>query len=392
MDIEYVSHKYPGESYLNQEATFWKLEPVYRCFWDIFDYYGIKPMTLVTGQGYHFVFDVNSYDKHYNDDSKQVTDAANELVEAGHLEPTLEGKYEHIPRDQKRKRIVEADMGRAFDAAGKLLEYVVHKAIEMLPSYGLRIPVGIGDLIPGNEKRELINLDLSAFAAPLFTRPVRTAFSIHDKHREKGLPIPVQIAIPRYTPCNGNELSLDEVFFNRRHFRNATNYAAAITTNIPDCSKGALLLLEEYLHSDLCKFHLDFDKTEQDRPEEWYKTYDRFNLSEVPPCVARAVANPNPALLQPTQVQTLVRTLTGKRWWHPKHVAGLIRSKYERDHHWSINWKKQDANRHANVWIRFYGGLLAMGLDKRIDQNCVSHQEKGLCFARFCGYNLRDYQ
>jgi len=349
LDVEYVSHKFPGEAYLNQEATFWKLEPMYRCIWDTLGEFGIKPLTLVTGQGYHFVFDVNSYDRsHYLRDRK-VSPVARKLAEIGYLEETLGGKYESLPGNTKRRRIVEPELGKAFDAVGKLLEFIIHKVVTRLPKYNVSLPVGIGDLTPGNASQEIINLDLSSYADPLFTRVMRTAFSIHDKHKDKGIDIPTQITIPRYTPCNGNELWLDEVFRNRRHFHNSANYAAAITMNIPDCTEGVFRLIDDYSKSDLHKFHQEFDHTKQDHPNDWNRTYDHFDLGQLPPCVAQAVASPNPAMLQPDQIQALVRVLTGKRWWHPSHVAGLIRSKYERNHGWEFNWGKYDANRHAKV-------------------------------------------
>ena len=56
------------------------------------------------------------------------------------------------------------------------------------------------------------------------------------------------------------------------------------------------------------------------------------------------------------------------------------------------NWNKYDANRHARTFVRFYSGLLATGLDQRIDQNCSSHQDKGLCVQPNCGYSLGNYR
>lgn len=393
LDVEYVSHKFPLETYLNPWRVFNILEPVYHCLQDIFGDYGIKPMTLATAQGYHFVFDVSSFNTSPESArQREVTDITRQMVEMGFLEETLRGKYSQASPHSKRRRVVEPELGRAFDAVGKLLEFVAHKAIQRLPSYGLKIPVGIGDVVPGNHMQELINLDLSTYADPLYTRVMRTAFSIHDKHKSKGLKAPVHITIPRYTPRNGNELSLAEIFQNRRHFQNSANYARAITMNIPECSAGVEKLHQDYRQSPLADFHKDFDQTSQDSPADWPKTYDRMNLRDVPPCVASAIADPNPALLQPKQIQTLVRVLTAKKRWHPSHVAGLIRSKYERDHQWTFNWGKYDANRHARTWVRFYAGLLAAGLDDRMDQNCISHQEKDMCTGPFCGYNLADYK
>ncbi|MBW2964007.1 hypothetical protein KY363_00975 [Candidatus Woesearchaeota archaeon] len=398
-DVEYLSHRFPGECYANQEAVFSKLEPVYRCIMDTFGEYGIKPITVATGQGYHFVFKVNSYDRHFSLPDRKVTETASRLVDLGFLEETLQGKYMHLPFHTKRRRVVEPDLGRAFDTVGKLLEFVANRVVQRAPGYGCRLPLGIGDLVPGNDKQEIINLDLSTYIEPLFTRGLRMLFSIHDKHKDpkkesdpriRGLP--VSVAIPRYTPCNGNELGLGELFHNRHHFRNSANYAAAITAEIPDCSGGVDRLLDAYYASDLFRFHFDFDRTDQESPSDWGRTYDRFDISQLPPCIAMSLAEPNPFLLRPQHVQSLVRVLTGKGWWHPSHVAGLIRSKYERDHKWDFNWGKYDANRHARGWVRFYAGQIATGIDQRSDQNCISQQEKGLCVKPFCGYDLGSYR
>jgi hypothetical protein len=401
LDLEYVSKRYPGEPYINQEATFHKLEPVYQCIWDIFREFGITPLTLVTGQGYHFVFQVPSFDNEtvVNDSGRNgertTTAEAGQIVELGSLEDTLQGKYEHPVPGKKRDRILEAKLGKAFDGTSKLLEYVVHKTMRKIGKYHSQLPLSIGDVIPGNEMQETINLDLSTYVAPLYIRVMRTAFSTHSKHHDPhkdigARDIPIQMAIPRHTPCNGNTLSLQEIFQNRRHLRDCANYAASITLNIP--TQPVQKLIEEYRQSDLFRFHQDFDATLPEDYTNWPQSYDRFDLSSVPPCVAEVLAHPSPKLLQPTQIQTLVRVLYHHDWWHPKHIAGLIRSKYERDYQWEYNWRSHDAQRHANTWVRFFSGLLAVGLDERTDQNCISHQQKGKCVQPFCGQNIGNFR
>ena len=119
LDVEYTSEKYPGEAYANPRRTFELLEPVYQCIYDFFREFEIEPMTIATGQGYHFVFSVDSY---CNRDGKhQVTEIANRIAQQGYVESTLAGKYTHIPPGQKRTRRVEIELGKAFDTCGKLL-------------------------------------------------------------------------------------------------------------------------------------------------------------------------------------------------------------------------------------------------------------------------------
>jgi hypothetical protein len=393
MDVEYFSKKFPGAAYAHQEAVYERLEPFHRAMMSTLRKFGINPLVVATGQGYHYSFRVA------ND-----SPVASELERLGQVDSSVLWKYLHP--SEKRKRVVPLADGRRYDTIGKLLEFITHEAIRAREHFGCDMPVTIGDIVVGNQYQETINVDLSAFANPVFMRDVRLPFSTHHKHkvqikkvgREISEKIPVQIAIPRYTPCNNHELPLHELFRNRRHFENSANYAGAITTDIPESSRGVARLIEAYLASRLYRFHREFEQTEMDDPRDWYRTYDRFNLRSVPPCVANIVETPNPFMLQPTQIQTLVRVLTSKGWWHPKHVAGLIRSKYEREHGWEVNWDKYDANMWACVWTRFYYGLIVNGLDRKIDLNCVSHQEKGLAFGNIpycvqpnCGYNLQNY-
>ena len=375
-DVEYVCNRDPKRIYTHSKEIFWQMEPVYCTIKEVFNQYGIKPMTIATGQGYHFVFQVPWF-----------CPETRELVNIGYLEDTVKGKYQHLTH--KRDIVVSDDEGRAFDGTGKVLEFIAQDVISRLN--GFNIPVGIGDLVPGNEKREMINLDLSSYPDPLHLRVMRTAFSTHDKHRKKGLILPVMVATPRYTPCNEHEIGIDEIFHNRIHFEHSAEYANAITCSMPWFGNEFGNLMRAYKSSDLFRFHQDFDATGQEHHSKWPETYDRFDTRQLPDCIKFVLENPNPNLLQPAQIQALVRVLTGKGWWHPSHVAGLIRSKYERGN-WEYEWRKYDANRHARVWTRIYSGMIATGLDQRTDQNCLSRNEQGLCTSRNCKKKLEFYK
>jgi hypothetical protein len=393
LDVEYFSRRHPGLAYSDPAEVYGSLEPLYHCLMSVFFRFGFNPIVLATGQGYHFVFRV-----------RNTSPVAQALVELGHVEESTLERYRNP--GEARDREVSLDEGKRYDAMGKLIEYLVHFALSEAPRFGCQLPIMIGDIAVGNVDQEAVNLDLSCYANPLFMRDIRLAFSTHQKHKMYPKKVgewifrnvPIQISVPRYTPCNGNELSLEELFLNRRHFHNSANYAGAITTEIPENSDGVWNLIQAYLKSSLYAFHRDFDETDQDSPDHWRFTYDRFDDSNLPPCVAQILRDPNPNLLQPTQLQTLIRTLCSRGWWHPKHVAGLIRSKYERDHAWEIDWRKYDPAMWANVWTRFYAGLLADGTDGKIDFNCISHQEKGIAWAGIpycldpdCNFNLTDF-
>ncbi|MDD5091899.1 MAG: hypothetical protein PHQ23_13410 [Candidatus Wallbacteria bacterium] len=395
IDVEYFSKRYPQIPYLDQDYTFCRLEPFYRLIRNGLESFGIHPFVLTTGQGYHFVFQV-----------KIGSPAYIELSAIGHMEDTLKGKYEHLAPDTRRARPVTEEEGKAYDGAGRLLEYLYHLLIEEIRKTGSEIPFLIGDIASGNENMEAVSFDLSGYANPIFMRDIRVAFSTHQKHKAKSYKagceaagmIPIQLSVPRVIPgCL--DIELGEVLHNRRNYAHTANMASGVHCNIPDAGKGVLKLIASYKKSQLYNFHQDFDRTEQEHFTRWHQTYDRFDLGRLPPCVSHALANPNPHLLQPTQLQTLVRVLAGRNWWHPKHIAGLIRSKYERNHGWEVDFHKYDANTWACTWTRIYAGMLADGADDRCDFNCLSHQQKGIawadkayCVKPDCGYSLGDYR
>jgi hypothetical protein len=65
--------------------------------------------------------------------------------------------------------------------------------------------------------------------------------------------------------------------------------------------------------------------------------------------------------------------------WHPRHIAGLIRSKYERDFGWGKYWYIYNAGCRADFYVRIFSGLFSTGRDDAVDFNCVSTREKGIC-------------
>jgi hypothetical protein len=75
-----------------------------------------------------------------------------------------------------------------------------------------------------------------------------------------------------------------------------------------------------------------------------------------------ALENPNDALLRPDFVRQVVAGLL-ERGWHPRHIAGLIRSKYERDYRWLNLWYVYDAGTRADFHTRVLAGMIRLGRD-----------------------------
>lgn len=386
LDVEYFNLDFPGEIYLKQYETYKRLEPVYRAIMEHFGSFGIKPIVLMTGQGYHFSFRVSC-----------DTDTDKMLEEAGFVNDSLQGKYRST--HGRRKRKVSIKHGRSFDGMGRVMEFFVaeffKKYSKITPLPFVTTDVAIGKTKTGT--RDAVSFDLSMYGDPIYMRDIRCPFSTYQKHKLKAYKIgegisngtPIMICIPRATAKN--EISLEECMRLRTHYRNSASYAAGITTELPDMTGPAARLIEEYKKSNIYKIHQDFTNTEPHYWKEWPSTYDRLDTSLLPPCIAHCINVPNDNLLKPTNLQNLSRALI-KKGWSPRHIAGLVRSKFERDYGWGAGWSKYDATTRANFYIRMFSTLLLSGVDREDDFNCVSQQEKGFCWKPWCGHNLASFR
>lgn len=393
LDIEYFHKEFAGDIYLNPKGNFSKLEPIYNLVKGIYGEYDIDYITIMTGQGYHFVSLIPFEDEVH----KRIESLAK-------VEESLLGKYDTLARRRKRKVPLHAAKG--YTGMGRLMEFIAHSIIlraGFQKDYNPKIPISISDI--ASKGKEGISLDLTMYGDTMFMRDLRLPFSSHQKHRvdthktgeEIARKIPVQLAIPRRARSHNGEIietSLDKLLGIRRSFHHSAELAKQTRTYIPDASEGFNNLLKSYASSRLFKFHREFDASEHEHFTNWHKTYHQFPLPSdlVPECVRFPLQNPNPELLKPTNLQTVCRFLYSIGW-HPKHIAGLIRSRYETNFNnadWGEEWKKYDACARANFWARAYCGLIFTGVDKLVDFNCVSQQEKGYCPRQMCGVNLEE--
>jgi len=379
LDVEYYNLDYPGEIYYDPAGCFTKLEPLYGAIQSKFDEWRIPHLTLMTGQGYHFAWKVPA-------DSP----ADRQLERIGHISDSLADIYSTITTHRHRR--VSFQHGQAFDGLGRVMEFMCHEIIRAA-SEASRIPLVFSDVVVGGGRgrfAEAISLDLSAFGDPITMRDIRCPFSTHQKHkvqiykvgRRIAREIPIQLTLPRR-----GDVPLKDLLNSRRRYAAAAELASTGNCLLPPAAESFGELIQKYAASPLAAFHKEYDSADHDPPDDWPSTYDAFDLSSVPPCIAAPLLHPNPNVLQPTHLQNIARYLylTG---WHPKHIGGLIRSKYEHDHGWIEDWTHLDASTRADFWIRLYSGAVATGLDRLIDFNCVSMQERHLCPRPWCGHNL----
>ena len=121
------------------------------------------------------------------------------------------------------------------------------------------------------------------------------------------------------------------------------------------------------------------------------ETYDRTPLEQVPFCVRQVLEHPNDLLLRPANIKRVGRVMLALGW-HPRHIAGLICSKFERDYGWGDRWLGYDPSSRADFYTRLFAGLFVTGRDDLVDFNCQSAKEAKLCFSTDCPFNLEVYR
>ena len=153
-------------------------------------------------------------------------------------------------------------------------------------------------------------------------------------------------------------------------------------------TEGVRRLLAAYGGSRLWAFHRSFYATPPRRDEDRDDLFRSLPLSLFPPCIARPLVDPNDRLLQPAFVQDVTRFLMAEGM-KPRDIAAVVQSRYDADVGWGTHWGSLDAQTRAEFDVRVFAGLLASGLDRAVDFNCCSSQEKGLCPGGGCGHDLR---
>jgi hypothetical protein len=336
LDIDYVNHEDPSEAYRDPALCFETLEPVYRAAEAWFHSCGLRPLVIMTRQGYHLagrvILDSQAHDL---------------LVSLGRIGEPMKGKYLRYGLE----RTDAPKMGRAHEAIGRLLEYTGHRVIERLQKDGFEVPVKLADLPPEGGGR-FVCLDLSAHADPLYLRFVRTAYSSHQKAIVAGLPVPVPFTFT--LPRRGRTVAT--LLRARENPEEAMDLAQEDRADVPIFGSAPLLRwIEDYRRSRLALFHELFDDGWHDEPQEWDRTYDRLDPASLVPEAGWALSNPNPQLLKPSGLRSVVLDLR-RKGWHPRSIAGLIRSKFERDYGWGDYWYRYDAASRADFYVRVICG------------------------------------
>lgn len=370
LDVEYVNFDSPAEAYVDPWRTFELQEPVVRVIEEVLLQWGIEPLHLVTGQGHHFVWRVGLH--------SAVGRAIAALAPAPELiEPCLERAGAGVPD------VVTRELQDAFSATSLLAEYIAHR-IKWEATPVCQLPVEITAVHVGpcaTPQRELVSIDISEYGDPLHTRLVRMPFTNYLKPWLTGLArdLRLETELPWFRAIPLHEMDVRQAIKVRQDDDDVKDLARRANVRIPLQNEGTARLLASYLNSPLRQFHKLFYAARHDPRETWSVTYGHTPLDPLPPCIRILLEWPNDRLLKPAGIQLLTRTLIGEGW-HPRHIAGLIRSKFENPvHGWGEVWCEYEPGTRADFYTRLFAGQLATGLDRLIDFNCTSTQEKGFC-------------
>jgi hypothetical protein len=282
---------------------------------------------------------------------------------------------------------------RAAVGAGLLVEYLAQRIV----ARGARrtpIPLVLnGTLVgAGTVGRESVSIDISHAGDPMDVRHIRCAFSAYQKHRFRpdifghrvAAERPAFVAVPR-----GAE-SLVHLLAHERDLAHAVRAARSRSAAIPDVTEGVARLASEYGQSALARFHQRFyAEIAGGDADDGERAFQSLPFHRLPPCVVRPLVAPNDLLLQPAVVQHVTRALMADGM-PASAVAGVVRSRYSADFNWGARWQRMDPTSRAEFDVRVFAGMMATGLDRGVDFNCRSAQEKGLCPGGHCPHDLRD--
>ena len=359
LDVEYVNFDYPAEAYLDPGRAFLLQEPVVRAIRRVLDFHGIEALHVLSGRGHHFAWRVDLTSRVFS-----------ELAETGRIAVTPDLR----PLDGGEAP-VEPVLARAFTGLGMMMEFVA-RIVQRLaaPHCGIPLELTAVEVERGERGREMVSLDLSEYGDPLPTRTVRVPFSAYLKPWQQSYAVGDEnlerIGPIIFVPVTG--LDVRSAMVAMRDPQLAAQLAERVSTHIPDQTFGTGGLLRQYRGSALRRNHEYFYSSRHDPPWRWHATYDRASLDDLPEDAKSALRFPNDLLLKPSRIRCVTEALL-QRGWHPRHIAGLIRSKYERDHGWGSQWLDYSPAMRADFYVRLFSSA----------SSCVDREA-----SRICGHEI----
>lgn len=376
LDVEYVNFDSPGEAHLDPWRAFDLQEPVVAVIESLLLGWGIRPLHIITGQGHHFIWRI-----------RRGTEIARRMVALSPAPEVVAVCRNHTPPLLQGQLGVE--LQSAFATLSLVMEFVAH-CVKQQAVPLTKLPVEITAVHVGaapNRQREIVSIDISEYGDPLHTRMVRMPFTNYLKPWVTGLArsLGVENELPSIRAIPLHEFDVRQAIMIRQEDSAVRDLARRACVRIPQQEEGTLRLLDDYLGSRLRRFHEYFYAARHDEKQRWPQTYDRTPLDSAPSCVRYILQHPNDLLLKPAGMQLVTRFLLSAGW-HPRHIGGLIRSKFENPSFgWGIDWNEYEPSTRADFYTRVFAGQFSTGLDQLVDFNCTSTREKGFCFPPTSG-------
>ncbi len=354
LDLEYVNHDEPASAFTDPWRAFQLQEPVIGKIEELLSGWGIRPLHLLTGQGHHFVWRF----LRGSDIERRIS----------YLVPSA-----------------DSDGGeQVFANLALLMEYFAHR-IKETAEPETEIPVEITAsqvLAPKSGHRELISIDISEYGDPLVSRAIRIPFTRYLKPWSSGIARSMGLE-NQIGPCICiplHEIDVTQALRLRQDPADVLALARRCCMLIPEEGEGTGYLLDDYLGSNLRVFHQRFYEAKHDPPETWPMTYGHTPLHELPGCVRHVLQHPNDLLLKPSAIRLVTRCLLAREW-HPRHIAGLVRSKFEDPaYEWGDRWEGYSPALRADFYVRLFSGQISTGLDRMTDLHCDATDVQGPCW------------
>jgi hypothetical protein len=373
LELDYLNVDYPGEPFAHPTDVFFKLEPAYTATIRVMNRFGIDPLDIGTGRGYQFVGQIPLADS--------AVDGLASLVDLPAWYDTLETR-----RPAGIATPLDARCARAAGGLGLQLEYLAHLILlEAHTASVLSVVVNGTPVGAGPVGRECVSIDISHAGDPLDVRHVRAAFGTYQWHcarpdifGEDVASGPPLVALPRA------RVSLEHFLRSGRDLAAGRRAARSMSATLPDLARGIGRLIAAYRGSALARFHATFAAERRAGAG-----CSRRLPGDLPPCLVRALQQPNDLLLKPEFLQDLTRGLLAREW-RAADIAACVQREYDTDHDWGDRWMRLDSRTRSDFDVRVFAGLVATGVDQLTDFNCTSSQEKGICPRVGCPHDLRD--
>jgi len=340
LDVEYVNFDFAAEAYLDPARTFLMQEPVARAILRVLQYHGIQALHVLSGRGHHFAWRIERDSEVF-----KILAAMGEKAFIGDPAPTSPRNGRDYP-----------EIAHAFAGLGLVMEFLGRLVMELArPDSEIPVELTAVEVAPSARGREMVSIDLSEYGDPLYTRTVRVPFSAYLKPWQQlyavGSNNISKIGPIIFVPVDG--LDIRQAMVVMRDPALAARLAEKLSARITDQTFGTASLIRHYRGSALRRYHEYFYSSMHDAPERWHSTYDCAPLGDLPVEARNALMFPNDLLLKPAGIRSVTECLLS-RGWHPRHIAGLIRSKFERDYGWGQQWIEYSPAMRADFYVRIF--------------------------------------